>query len=69
MQTQDLLERLYLLGGLGTHWCSHGQAGGSGRGEGDLGFAAVPTTRAGISGRRWMDGAKSNVRLVCTQVY
>ena len=32
-QTQDTLERLYLLGGLSISWCSPGRVGRSGRGE------------------------------------
>ena len=53
--TQDTLEGLYLWAGLGTPWDSPGGAGGSGWGEGGLGFfaeAAAPTTRTRISGGR-----------------
>lgn len=46
------------LGWPGNAWCSPGQAGGGCWGEGGVGFsawAAAPTTRPCISGRRWMD--------------
>ena len=49
--TQDTLEGLYLLAGLGTPRDSPGRAGGSGWGEGRLGFsaeAAAPMTRTRI---------------------
>ncbi|XP_065326777.1 5-hydroxytryptamine receptor 3C-like [Pelmatolapia mariae] len=58
-KTQDTLESLYRLAGLRMPWCSPGQAGGGGWGEGGLGFsawAAAPATRPWKSGRRWMDG-------------
>ena len=53
--TQDTLEGLYLSDRLGTPWNSPGGAGGSGWGEGRLGFfaeAAASATRTRISGRR-----------------
>ena len=56
-QTQDTLERLYLPAGLGAPWDPTGGAGGSGWGEGGLGFLAeavapATRTRTGISGRQ-----------------
>lgn len=54
-QTQDTLERLCLLAGLGTPSDAPGRLGGSGWGEGSLGFPVkdtVPVTRTQISGRQ-----------------
>ena len=51
--TQDMLEGLYLSAGLGTPRDSPERAGGSGWGEGCLGFsaeAAAPVTQTRISG-------------------
>ena len=61
-KTQDTLEWLCGLAGLGTPWGPPGRAGGSGRGEGSLGVpaqAAAAATRSWISGRRWMDGLEA----------
>lgn len=48
-KTQDALERLYLLAGLGMPWCTPGKAGGGGR-------ATAPATWPRISRRKWMGG-------------
>lgn len=40
-QTQDFLERLYVLAGLRTTWCPRGRAGRRGQEEGSLGFSAL----------------------------
>ena len=57
-KTQDMLERLCLLAGLGTPRGPPGRAGGSGRRQGLLGFsaqAAAPATRPPEK-RQIMDG-------------
>jgi len=61
-KTQDTFERLCLSAGLGTFRGPPGRAGGSGRGQGRLGFsaqAAAPTTRPPEKRQimdGWMDG-------------
>ena len=57
--TQETLEGLCLLPGLGMSRDPPGGAGGSGRGEGCLGFpteAAAPATRTRISAGKRTDG-------------
>lgn len=53
--SQDMLERLYLLTGLGIPWFYPGQAAGGGRGDGGLSFCLSCCPCHPISERRCMD--------------
>ena len=71
-KTQGTLERLCLSAGLGTPRGPPGRAGGSGRGQGRLGFsaqAAVAATRPPEKRQimdGWMDGWTN---YVCLQLF
>ena len=57
-QIRDMLEKLYLLAGLGTFWCPPGGVGGSGQGEEHLDLpaqAVALATQTRISGRKWIE--------------